>query len=95
MALSDEEKATLEALQRKAEEKDDGGDDFDVEWWEEDESGKRKGGRVPWNTGKKLYGSYFPEIFGDKPPEQEGGDGARKPPKRTSDKYFGRGSGTD
>lgn len=96
MALSEEEKATLAALQQKAEQPDDDGDDYDVEWWEEDESGKRRGGRVPWKTGKKMYGAYFPDLFGEKPPEGDGGDGksggARKPP---SQRYFGRGSGQD
>lgn len=91
MALSDEEKAQLEALQQKANAPDDGGDDFDIEWWEEDESGKRRGGRVPWGTGKKLYGKYFPDIFGDKPAEGDGG-GTQPPRKpRTSERYFGRG----
>lgn len=98
MALSEDEKATLAELQRRAEEPDnDGGEDFDVEWWEEDESGKRRGGRVPWSTGKKMYGAYFPGLFGEKPPEGDGGGGEQKPPKRrTSERYFGgRGSGTD
>jgi hypothetical protein len=88
--LSDEEKATLEALNAKANAADDD-DDFEVEWWEEDEGGKRKGGRVPWKTGKKMYGSYFPDLFGDKPPENAPPEGGKIPPKRTSEKYFGRG----
>jgi hypothetical protein len=97
MALSEEEKATLAALQAKESEPDgDGGEDFDVEWWTEDESGTRKGGRVPWSTGKKMYGSFFPELFGEKPPEGEGGKPPagekRKPP---SQRYFGRGAGQD
>lgn len=94
MALSEEEQATLAALQKKAEEKDDDSD-YDVEWWTEDESGKRQGGRVPWSTGKKMYGSFFPDLFGEKPEEQNPPGGSTKPPKRPSEKYFGRGSGTD
>lgn len=99
MALSEEEKQQLAALQAKEQDPGDGGgEDFDVEWWEEDETGKRRGGRVPWSTGKKMYGSYFPTLFGEAPPGGDGGNGGgdgkggKLPPSK---KYFGRGSGQD
>lgn len=92
--LTDEEKAQLEALQNRANEPDDD-DDFDVEWWEEDAEGRRRGGRMPWRKAKGVYGSYFPELFGDKPPADGTGEPARKErPGKVSDRYFGRGSGT-
>jgi hypothetical protein len=53
MALSDEEKATLEALQAKANEPE--ADDFDIEIW--DDSGA--GARVPYSKGRKWLADKF------------------------------------
>lgn len=94
MALSDEEKATLEALTAKANEPDD--DDFDVEIWDENGAGAK----VPYRKAKK-----FLERFGIDPPEvSETSEGETKPTKKsgakvaTDDnvthaaKYFGSGN---
>ena len=94
--LTDEQKAQLEQLQGLADAPDDD-DNEDVEWWEEDESGKRRGGRMSWKKGKAVYGTFFPDIFGDKPPEGDPGKAPKAPPSGggVSSRYFGRGSGTD
>lgn len=89
--LSDEEKATLEALTAKANSADDE-DDFDVDWWEEGPDGTRRGGRIPWSKGKSIYGKHFPDLFGDKPPS-DGKDDPKDDGKGkggTATKYFGK-----
>ena len=65
MPLSKKEQDQLAALQAKAEEPDE--PEFEVEWWEEDTEGNRRGGRLPWSKGKALYGKHFPDLFADKP----------------------------
>lgn len=96
--LSDEEKATLDALTAKSQATDDDDND-EVEWWEEDDKGNRRGGRVPWSKGKQIYGKHFPDLFGDKPPAgekgKEGGAGKEGDGKGgesggTAGKYFGK-----
>jgi hypothetical protein len=68
MALSKEEKAQLDALTAKA--NDPGPDEsFQVEYWEEAPDGTRRGGTVPWSQGKKMFGKWLPDLFGDKPEE--------------------------
>lgn len=94
MGLSDEEKTLLEQLTKKSQESE-GDDDFEVEWWEEDDKGNRRGGRVPWKTGKSIYGKHFPDLFGEKPaPGKESGTGKEGEGEGgtdpTSKKYFGR-----
>ena len=69
MALSKKEQALLESLQQKAEEP--GEPDFEVEWWEEDTDGNRRGGRMPWNTAKKIYGKWAPDLFADPDDDDE------------------------
>lgn len=59
MALSDEEKKTLEALTRKANEPDE--DDFDIEIW--DETGA--GAKVPYRKGRswlQRFGIDLPDV---------------------------------
>lgn len=59
MALSDEEKATLEALTKKANEPDE--DDFDIEIW--DETGA--GAKVPYRKGRtwlQRFGIDLPDT---------------------------------
>ena len=63
MALSKKEQALLESLQQKAEEP--GEPEFEVEWWEEDTDGNRRGGRMPWSTARKIYGKWAPDLFAD------------------------------
>lgn len=97
MGLSKEEKDTLAALTAKSQEPDEG-DDFSVEWWEEDSKGNRRGGALPWSKGKSIYGVHFPDLFGEKPAEgakggtsKEGeGKGDGTPKTGTAGKYFGK-----
>lgn len=106
MGLSEEEKATLAALQAKAEQPDETDDDFEFEYWQEGEDGRRHGGRIPYSKGKLILGKHFPDLFGDKldggsgapdgGDDSAGGtggdDGDPNPPRqKTSEKYFGRG----
>lgn len=89
MALTDEEKSQLEALQAKANAPDDS-DDFEVEIW--DENGK--GARVPYKKGRSWLQSTF-GIDLDPPPSAEGdppqGDG--KPDGTPAQRYFGGSRG--
>lgn len=91
MALSDEEKATLEALQAKASEPDE--EDFDIEIW--DDTGA--GAKVPYRKGKtwlQRFGIDLPEQ-----PAADQGDPGKEPGKRqpkqaatpegTAQRYFG------
>lgn len=71
MPRSKKEQALLESLQQKADEP--GEPEFEVEWWEEDSDGNRRGGRLPWSTAKRIYGKWDKELFGDED-EDEGGD---------------------
>lgn len=100
MGLTDEEKGILEKLTEKSKEPDEG-DDFSVEWWEEDNKGNRRGGALPWSKGKSIYGHHFPDLFGDKPPAGEkggpekkndgkGGGDDDKGKSGTAQKYFGK-----
>ena len=73
MALSKKEQALLESLQQKAEEP--GEPEFEVEWWEEDTDGNRRGGRMPWSTGKKIYGKWAPDLFADADDDADDDDG--------------------
>lgn len=70
MGLSKEERAQLDALTKKADEPDED-EGFEVEYWEERPDGTRRGGRMPWAQGKKAFGAWLPDLFGDKPPEEE------------------------
>ena len=76
MALSKKEQALLESLQQKAEEP--GEPEFEVEWWEEDTDGNRRGGRMPWSTGKKIYGKWAPDLFKDDDDDDDD-DGKQEP----------------
>lgn len=95
--LTDEEKGLLASLTEKAKQAETEEDDSEVEWWEEDKDGNRRGGRVPWSKGKAIYGKHFPDLFGEKPPEKEkgsnekgsGGGGSEKQEKGVAGKYFG------
>lgn len=91
--LSDDESAMLEKLLAQRDAPDGGDDDDEIEWWEEDEGGKRRGGRMSVKRAKST--GLFSDLFGEKAPPAEGGNGDGKPPakQRTSEKYFGRGSG--
>lgn len=71
MALTKKEQAALEALQAKAEEPAE--PEFEVEWWEEDTDGNRRGGRMPWSTGKKIYGKWAPDLFADSDDDEDDG----------------------
>lgn len=97
MGLTDEEKGILEKLTAKSKEPEES-DDFSVEWWEEDSKGNRRGGALPWSKGKSIYGSHFPDLFGEKPaekkettaPKEKGGGGGGDGEKTsTATKYFG------
>lgn len=86
MALSDEEKATLEALTRKANEPDE--DDFDIEIW--DETGA--GAKVPYRKGRtwlNRFGIDLPEVA--TPTEGKPAKEPKAPPASgdTATRYFG------
>jgi hypothetical protein len=93
MALTDEEKAQLEALQQKdAEPAND--DDFDVEIW--DETGA--GAKVPFREGKKFlarFGIGIEEPLADssKPDGKSkagSGSAGQAKPEGTATRYFGK-----
>ena len=69
--------------------KPDPDESYEVEFWEEDADGKRRGGRMPWAKGKAVYGSWFPELFGDKPADDEGEEAPKDDAPGTV-KRFGR-----
>ena len=83
MPLSKKEQALLESLQQKAD--DPGEPEFEVEWWEEDSDGTRRGGRMPWSTAKKIYGKWAPDLFRDEDDDDSdaagGQDGAKGQPQ--------------
>jgi len=91
MALTDEEKAQLEALNAKANEPDDD-DDFDIEIW--DETGA--GAKVPFRKGKDWLAKFGigvePPAPESKPTGKAGdkGDGKDTKPGPTASKYFGK-----
>jgi hypothetical protein len=81
MALSDEEKATLESLQRKATEPDK---DFDVEIW--DDSGR--GAKVPYSKGRSwLQKTFGIDLDPEPTPDDKSGDGDKN--VTHAQKYFG------
>lgn len=82
MALSKDEQAQLDALTKKSQEPDVD-ESYEVEYWEEDPDGSRRGGRMPYSQGKKLFGKRWPDLFGEKPPAEEepGAPEADKPAK--------------
>jgi len=89
--LSDEDNAALEALLAKRD-ADDDEDSDEIEWWEEDEAGKRRGGRMSVGRAKKT--GLFSDLFGDKTPEPKTGesDTGKKPAKNGDlNQFFGRG----
>jgi hypothetical protein len=65
--MTPEQRAELEA-QLAADDAADDDETYEVDWWEETPDGKRRGGRMPWAQGKKVFGSWLPDLFGDKPP---------------------------
>jgi hypothetical protein len=67
MALSDEEKATLEALTKKANEPDTS-DDFEIEIYD-----GQRGARVPYSKGRGYLQTHF-GIDLDPTPESDEGD---------------------
>lgn len=69
MPLSKKEQAELDRLTAKADEP--GEPEFEVEWWEEDSDGTRRGGRMPWSTAKKIYGKWAPDLFADKDEDED------------------------
>lgn len=95
MALSKDEQAALEALQRKASEPDE---EFDIEIW--DETGA--GAKVPYSKGRSWlarFGIDMPEPAPESEPEPEGkpASKARTKPGPTStsqgnvtQRYFGK-----
>ena len=78
MPLSKKEQALLESLQKKAEEP--GEPEFEVEWWEEDTDGNRRGGRMPWSTARKIYGKWAPDLFKDPDEDEDEDEGKDKTP---------------
>lgn len=80
MALTDDEKALLDKLTAKANEKDD--DDFDVELW--DETGA--GARLPYRKGKAFLQRFGIDV--EKPPEPDKNDKETKP--GPAKQYFGK-----
>jgi hypothetical protein len=62
--LSKKEQDLLAQLQAKADEPAE--PDVEVEWWEEDSDGNRRGGRMPWGKAKAIYGKWAPDLFADK-----------------------------
>jgi hypothetical protein len=92
MALSDDEKATLDALTKKANEPDE--DDFDIEIW--DETGA--GAKVPYHKGKTWLQRFgidlpIPDATGDAKPAGKKSTGAADtgdaPTGDTAVRYFG------
>ena len=55
---------------------DDDPDDapFDVTWRIRGEDGQERGGSMPWAQGQKIFGQWFPDLFGDGKPEPDKGD---------------------
>lgn len=96
--LTPEERAELEA-RLAADDGEDDDESYEVEWWEEDAKGNRRGGRLPWSQGKKIYGKYAPDLFEAKPPGEAAGEGEpAKPGLRSVDRkppphFRGRASG--
>jgi len=93
VATKDERRAELE---RQMAELDAEPDEpaFSVAWWEESPDGSKRGGEMPWSQGQRVFGKWFPDLFGDKPaeparPGKDKGSGGR-PSDGTSDD-----SGTD
>lgn len=83
MALSDEEKSQLAALQKKASEPDD---DFNIEIW--DETGA--GAKVPFSQGKKWlerFGIGVEPPATEDPKTDEGDKG--KGDSKVTQRYFG------
>jgi hypothetical protein len=82
MGLSKDEKAQLDALTKKSQEPDED-DSFEVEFWQENADGSRRGGKMPWSKGKAIYGQMFPDLFGEAPADEGEGDAppAEKPGK--------------
>jgi hypothetical protein len=90
MGLSKEEKAQLDALTKKSQEPDPD-DSFEVEFWQENPDGSRHGGRAPWSQGKRVFGQMFPDLFGEKPADDEGeGEAAAPAEKPGKVERFGR-----
>jgi len=92
MALTDDEKATLEALNKKANEPDDA-DDYEVEMTDEN----NRTIRVPYSKGKGLLAKWgfdlddMPKPVDDGKPADDGkptGDG--KPANATGTGYFAK-----
>ena len=63
MPLSKKEQALLESLQQKADEP--GEPEFEVEFWEEDTDGRRRGGRMPYSKAYGLFHKWAPDVFPD------------------------------
>ena len=75
--LTPEQRAELEA--QLAADDDDEDEGYEVQFYEKNADGHERGGTMPWKQGKKVFGSFFPDLFGDKPPAaSDGKDG--KPP---------------
>jgi hypothetical protein len=92
MALTDEEKAQLEALTAKANEPDDN-EDFDIEIWDEHGAGAK----VPYSKGRSWLARFGIDVD---PPTDDGGKpaGNGKPDGKaskddtkpgTAGRYFG------
>lgn len=44
---------------------------FDVTWWIRGEDGQERGGSMPWSQGQRIFGKWFPDLFGDGKPETD------------------------
>jgi hypothetical protein len=86
MALTDEEKAQLEALNRKSQEPDPA-EDFEIEIFD-----GQKGARLPYSKGRSFLQQHFGLDIGDPP-----GDGDGSPEDKTKSKpaKSGSNSGND
>lgn len=79
MPLSKREQELLAQLTAKADEPAE--PEVEVEWWEEDSDGNRRGGRMPWTKAQAIYGKWAPDLFGNKDDDSEGEPPAKDEPK--------------
>jgi hypothetical protein len=79
MPTKDERRKALEEqLAAIDEEPDDPA--FDVSWWIRGEDGQERGGSMPWAQGQKIFGQWFPDLFGtaSTEPDKSGKSGSSR-----------------